>query len=149
MKRIILVGAIGLVVIIAIAFSSALQMGEKSPIYVSGTVEISPELIPEASGITTLFIILHDASSQMPMPFGAMKERLSADFTKPYSFKITKEGMMMMNPDAAIPPYFRVKARLDKDGVAGADQPGDLVGSLENVKSGSSSVTIKIERKIP
>lgn len=143
-----LVGALGLVIIIAIALSSALQMGEKSPIYAAGTVELAPELVTDAQGISTLFIILHDAESGMPMPFGAMKERLSSDLTASYAFKITKEQLMMMNPNAPVPGTFRLKARLDKDGVAGADQPGDLVGSVENIQLGSTDVIIRIDRKV-
>lgn len=143
-----LLGALVLIVIVAIALSSALQMGEKSPIYAAGTVEIAPELLSDAQGIGTLFIILHDAESSMPMPFGAVKERLSKDFQGNFAFTITKEQMMMMNPNAVVPHAFRVKARLDKDGVAGADQPGDLVGSLDSIPTGSTDVVIRITRKV-
>jgi hypothetical protein len=84
----------------------------------------------------------------MPMPYGAMKEHLDADLSKPINFALTKEKMQIMRPDSALPKYMRVKVRFDKDGLAGPDQPGDLVGVLEHVSFGTSGVLVKIQQKI-
>ncbi len=45
-----------------------------------------------------------------------------------------------------MPPQFRLKARLDADGAGGMDQPGDLVGEVSQVASGSRDVVITINR---
>jgi hypothetical protein len=42
----------------------------------------------------------------------------------------------------------RVKVRFDKDGMGGADQPGDLVGIVEHVQFGADNVRLKIQQKI-
>lgn len=141
--------AVGLVaVVIVFAFVTALDMGERSPIYAGGQIELSPDLARDAQGINTLFIIVNDPASPMPMPLGAVKERLDSDFTGSFSFTLTKEKMIMMNPDAPMPKVLRLKARLDKDGVAGVDQPGDLVGIIDSVNLGDSNVLIRIDRRI-
>ncbi len=148
MKRIAWLGGLIFFVIIGFALYSAMDTGVKSPILAEGTIELTPELAGSAQGITTLFIIINDADSPRPMPYGAVKEHLSADFTQPFTFTLTREKMTMMNPDAPLPQNMRLKARLDRDGVAGVDQPGDLVGIVDGVKFGGSGVTLRIDRRI-
>jgi hypothetical protein len=148
MKRITLIGilVVGLVALFAIL--TALNTGEKSPIYVAGTVELPGEMRADAEGIRTMFVSIFDEESQMPMPYGAMKEYLPDDLSKPIEFALTKEKMQIMNPNARMPRYMRVKVRFDKDGMAGADQPGDLVGIVEHVQFGAENVRLKIQQKI-
>lgn len=148
MKGLKWVGVIVILGVIAIALYSALDQGEKSPIFAAGTVELSPELQGDATGMQTMFVTVFDEESPMPMPYGAMKEHLPADFSQPVTFLITKEKLMVMNPDAAQPKRLRVKVRLDKDGVAGPDQPGDLVGIVEHVPFGERNAAVKISQKI-
>ena len=40
----------------------------------------------------------------------------------------------------------KVKARLDKDGSAGPDQPGDIVGMSQVVKRGSTNIKIVLDQ---
>ena len=47
------------------------------------------------------------------------------------------------------PKKMRVKVRLDKDGVAGRDQPGDIVGQVEHIVFGADNVNVKLETKVP
>lgn len=148
MKRITLIGIILLALVAIIAISVAISTGEKSPIYVAGTVELPSEMRAEAEGIQTMFVTVFDEESPMPMPYGAMKERLPADLTQPIEFSLTKEKMQIMNPDSRMPRYMRVKVRFDKDGMGGADQPGDLVGIVEHVQFGADNVRLKIQQKI-
>lgn len=148
MKRIMWLGGFGIVVIMALAFYLALDMGQKSPIYAAGRIELDPALARDAQGIATLYIIVNDPASPMPMPLGAVKERLEGDFSGSIPFFLTKEKMIMMNPDAPMPQVLRLKARLDMDGLAGMDQPGDLVGIIEGVNLGASDLTIRIDRRI-
>ena len=74
-----------------------------------------------------LYVVVYDMDSPMPMPYGAMKERLDSPATAGVFFPltITKEKLMVMNPNRPVPQRMRLKARLDKDGNAGMDQPGD------------------------
>lgn len=148
MKRITLIGilVVGLVALFAIL--AALNTGEKSPIYVAGTVELPGEMRADAEGIRTMFVTIFDEETQMPMPYGAMKEYLPDDLSKPIEFALTKEKMQIMNPNARMPRYMRVKVRFDKDGMGGADQPGDLVGIVEHVQFGAENVRLKIQQKI-
>ena len=141
------VGAVALIIVVA--FVTALSEGERSPVFVSGHVEIAPELQNDARGFRTLFVIINDQESPMPMPLGAMKEHPPEDPSKPWAFLVTKESLMMMNPDAPLPRNLRVKVRFDMDGRAGPDEPGDLVGIVENVPFSTTDLVIKVDRKIP
>ncbi|MCX6129020.1 MAG: hypothetical protein NTX25_08150 [Proteobacteria bacterium] len=122
----------------------------ESPIYAAGQVEIPTEFVADAGGVGTMFIIIFDEDSPMPMPYGAMKEHLNQDLKldQPIAFSLTKEKLQIMRPDAALPKYLKVKVRFDKDGVAGPDQPGDLVGIAEHVAFGTTNLQLKIQHKI-
>ena len=52
------------------------NFGEKSPLIASGSVHIEASLEEQAVGLRTLYITVFDQNSPMPMPFGAMKEKL-------------------------------------------------------------------------
>lgn len=131
------------------AIATAALLGERSPIIAAGTIEITDELVGDAKGLSELFIIVYDEKSQQPMPYGALRYRLD---TPPegefFTFVITPDNLQRMIPDAPIPESIRLKARLDVDGRAGLDQPGDLVGEISQTASGSSGVSLKIDRKI-
>lgn len=147
MKKLISVGVVFILGIIAFAMYSAFDQGEKSPVYVEGEIILPEALRADAMGIQTLFIIVYDEASPMPMPFGAQKESVPVDLSKPIPYLVTKEALRTMNPDAPAPQMMRVKVRLDKDGVAGPDQPGDLTGEVTGVKFGTSRQTIEISKK--
>ena len=128
---------------ILFALYAAVQTGEKSPIMASGTVQLSPDLTKNALGMRTVFIVVYDANSPMPMPFGAMKERIEENAEGEFlSFHITKERISQMNPSAATPKSMRIKVRLDQDGMGGMDQPGDITGSVNDVAFGATDVKI-------
>ena len=152
MKKIHVVGGIIILITIVIGVATALKTGEKSAIYVSGRVLLDPALVEKADGIRTLYLILYDADSTVPMPYGAVRERLSESMREGsgYNFLITKEKIQTMRPDAQhFPPKnLRVKARLDKDGRAGRDQPGDLTGMVGQVPLGTTDVELKISQYI-
>lgn len=147
MRRITLIISVLILVIVAVAIFTAMKMGEQSPVYLAGRVRLSENLKEKAKGIRTLYLVIYDTESQMPMPFGAMKENLSSDAAGSFhEFLMTKERIQLMNPRGQhVPKFFRVKARLDLDGAAGMDQPGDLTGSLAKVAFGSEELTIVID----
>lgn len=143
--------------VLAVLMGVALvQMGEASPVYASGKIALDESLADKAKGIRILYLVVYDADSPMPMPYGAMKERLEEDAVSGefFDFMITKEKLqvMMARDDpmamAAHPKNIRVKVRLDKDGLAGMDQPGDLTGSTGPMAFGAENVTIKIDQYV-
>jgi len=150
MKNVKLLGAAIVIISMAIALVMAIRMGEKSPIYVSGTISLEQGLEDRARGINTLYIIVYDAESQMPMPYGAVRKRLSEPATPGAfrEFSITREKLQLMNENLPSPRYMRIKARLDLDGIAGMDQPGDLTGEVERVVFGSEGVDIHIDHYV-
>jgi hypothetical protein len=52
-----------------------------------------------------------------------------------------------MNPNAPLPEKIRIKARLDRDGIGGQDQNGDLTGELSDVAIGSKDIILQINKK--
>ena len=149
MKKIVLFAVLGLVAVAGIAIFSASEHGEKSPFFARGNIELDPSLVEDADGISTLYVVVYDMDSPMPMPYGAMKERLDSSATAGVFFPltITKEKLRVMNPNRPVPQRMRLKARLDKDGNAGMDQPGDLTGEISGINFGESNVTILINSK--
>jgi hypothetical protein len=135
---------------IGVAIATAYNFGEKSPIYLSGNISLAEELISKADGVDTLFITLFDANSPRPMPYAAMRERISGPIQGQFfNFMITPERIQVMNPSAQVPKSFRIKARLDRDGQGGMDQSGDLTGELDGVPLGAQDVAITIGQEVP
>ncbi len=103
-------------------------------------VTVEDKVAKAATGVRTLYVIVYDSESKMPMPYGAMKVDLKAD-AKGSIFKgdLTTANVQRMNPQAPFPKTIRLKARLDKDGNAGMDQPGDVVGKAVGIKVGDNA----------
>lgn len=142
---------IGIFLLILLAvFLIARNFGVKSPIIVSGQVALSDELAEQASGFETLFIIIYDAESNMPMPYGAYKDKVKAINSGVVldNFIITREKLQIMFPDLPLPKRLNVKVRLDRDGVAGRDQEGDLTGRVDNIALGTENIKLIIDNKI-
>ena len=137
------------VLIVGGCIGAALFFGETSPLVAKGRVKLVPTLVAQAKGARTLFLIVRDAESPMPMPWGAMSVTLNKDVTEDvYEFTLTRDNLRVMNTAAQPPKNLILKARLDMDGMGGADMPGDLTGSVSGVAFGSSDVTITIDNLI-
>ncbi len=149
MKKLGLVGVLVILVVIVVAIVSAGKMGETNHAYAKGKVVLTDDLKTAAKGVHTLFIIA--LGPDRPMPLGALRTTLSKDASGDvYDFVMTKDNMMMMGMGGGeFPETFRLKARLDVDGGAGPDQPGDLVGEIASVQRGQDGLEIKIDRLIP
>jgi hypothetical protein len=103
-------------------------------------ITVDDKVAKNAAGVRTLYVIVYDNESKMPMPYGAMKIELKADAKGSiYKGDLTTANVQRMSAQAALPKSIRLKARLDKDGSAGMDQPGDVVGKLDNVKVGDAA----------
>jgi hypothetical protein len=139
---------IGIAVIVGLAIATAGKMGTTSHAHVRGKIVLDDSLKEYARGLDTLFVIVYDVNQPMP-PYGALKKTLTADAEGAfYDFILTEDRMQVMQMGQPFPAEVRLKARLDQDGAAGADQPGDLVGEIANVKKGSTDIVITISQKI-
>ena len=137
------------VLVIGAVVGAAFFFGETSPLIASGRVKLAPTLIEQAKGIRTLFIIVRDADSPMPMPWGAMSTTLSKEIGEDvYQFTLTQDNLRVMNRGGDLPKKLIIKARLDVDGMGGVDMPGDLTGSVSDIPFGSKDVTITINNLI-
>ena len=138
-----------LTLVIAACIGAAFFFGETSPVIAEGKIILKPELEAQAQGMRTIYIIVKDPSSPMPMPYGAMATTISSDPKGTVmTFKLTKDNLSVMNAAAEHPAKITVKARLDMDGMGGPDTPGDISGVVESVDWGSQGLTITLDNLI-
>jgi hypothetical protein len=143
-QKFLLFGVGFLVVGLAIIF--AFVFGERSPVIAEGVIKLPPHLVSQAQGMRTLYIIVKDANqpASMPMPWGAFITTLPSEPTGDvYHFLLTKDNMRVMG-GGETPLKINIKARLDLDGLGGADQPGDITGHIEHVNSGAKGLEINL-----
>jgi hypothetical protein len=139
----VVVGIVGAVILAAGKFA------DQPTIFARGDIALASELIDKAKGIETLFIVVFDADNPMPMPYGAMRDKITLSGTSQISdFILTPERLQIMRPDAPVPKNFRLKVRLDRDGQAGPDQPGDLVGQIDRVAYGTDNIHLSITQVV-
>ena len=138
-----------LTLVIAACIGAAFFFGETSPVIAEGKIVLKPELEAQGQGMRTVYIIVKDPSSPMPMPYGAMATTISSDPKGTVmTFKLTKDNLRVMNEAATHPSKITLKARLDMDGLGGPDTPGDIVGVAENIDWGTQGLTITLENLI-
>lgn len=138
-----------LTIVIAACVGAAIFFGQTSPVIAEGQVILKPEFDAQAQGMRTMFIIVRDPSSPIPMPYGAMVTTITNDPTgNVLNFKLTKENLRVMSDASTLPKKINIKARLDMDGLGGSDQPGDIVGVVENVDWGATNLTIALDQLV-
>lgn len=146
-ERRILLAALTLV--IAACIGAAIFFGQTSPVIAEGKIILKPDFDAQAQGMRTLYVIVRDPASAMPMPYGAMATTLTSDPAGTVlNFKLTKENLRVMAESAGHPQKITIKARLDMDGLGGADQPGDIIGFIENVEWGARNLTIALDQLV-
>jgi hypothetical protein len=147
LKNIGIAVGVGTLLIIGIAIFFAGQMGEKEKFYAKGTVVLADDLKDAAKEIETLFIVVSDVNRPRP-PYGAAKRRIDKGSSGTIlEFVLTNDNIQKMQ-EIPWPAQFKLKVRLDRDGMGGMDQPGDLVGELTNLKPGADNLEIRISQKI-
>ncbi len=147
MKKVGLFVGLGIVVIIIIAALMAGKMGETSYAFAKGEIILDESLLESAARASTLYIII--SGTDRPMPFGAFRKTITlAPGKDVYKFVLTKDNIQAMQDISTWPNEIKLKARLDLDGAAGPDQPGDLVGELYPVTLGSKDLVLKIDRLV-
>lgn len=146
-ERRLLLGALTLV--IAACIGAAFFFGETSPVIAEGKIILSNELESQSQGMRTLYIIVRDPNSPMPMPYGAMSTTLTSDPKGTVmTFKLTKDNLRIMNASAEHPKTILIKARLDMDGMGGADTAGDITGTLDNVTWGAQDLHLTLDHLV-
>lgn len=146
-QRLVLLGVLTLV--IAASIGAAFFFGETSPVIAEGKITLKPELDAQAQGMRTVYIIVRDPASPMPMPYGAMATTIDADPSGTVmTFKLTRDNLRIMSASGAHPASITIKARLDMDGMGGADQAGDITGVVENIPWGSRGISINLDQLV-
>ena len=111
-------------------------------------VKVADQVAPKGAGIRTLYITLYDADAAQPRPYGAMKVDLNKDASGTvFKGTLDDNNIMLMGAGSNAPAALKIKARLDKDGSAGPDAAGDLVGIADKVKVGGN-VVITIDKAL-
>ena len=147
MKKVGLIVGLGIVVVIIVAAMMAGKMGETTYAFAKGKIILDESLIEPAAKASTLYVII--SGMDRPMPFGAFRKSMtSAPGKDVYDFVLTKDNIQAMQDISTWPNEIKLKARLDLDGSAGPDQPGDLVGELYPVTLGSKDLVLKINRLV-
>jgi hypothetical protein len=134
---------------VLLALAAPVARAEAAKPFAEVEVKLDDEkLAAKGAGVHTLYITLYDAASQAPRPYGAIKVDLTKDAAKGTIYKGTldQSNVMVMGGGAA-PAKLRIKAKLDKDGSAGPDSPGDLVGTADGVALGGKAV-VTIDKAI-
>ena len=110
---------------------------------IAGHVIIDPGLAPKVSPTDVLFVIVRRPGNA-PRPLAAKR----IDHPQfPVAFEITNKDMMIEGSE--LRGMVDVIARLDKDGMAGPAQPGDLEGRFEKNPTlpGATNIEIVINKE--
>ncbi len=118
----------GIIGLAAVAAYMGLAHGCEAPnaqSTIAGRVTVAPELASKISPTDTLFVIVRRPGGQ-PRPV-AVKRIDGPKF--PVTFEITAADVMVQGTE--LRGMVDVVARVDKDGMAGQPQPGDLEGQYD------------------
>lgn len=138
MKTILILSLISLA---ACSSSNKQKSLEHHPPVVSGEIQIAPALEQKAAKGATLYIIAKSAAGGPPV---AVKKMNVDSF--PLSFELMPQDMMMQQ-GMSLDVNLIVTARIDKDGIAGPAEPGDLEGkTTQAVPLGTKEIKIKIDK---
>jgi len=107
---------------------------------VAGTITVDPKLAKKISPTDTIYIM---AKQGMGPPLAVKKV---AAGQLPLSFELGPSDVMMQG--MPFEGEVTIVARVDKDGMAGPPQPGDLEGKTSQpVRVGDQSVAVKIDKR--
>jgi hypothetical protein len=116
---------------------------EKAEIFLSGTIDLAPELREKADPLAVIFVMARTPEGRL----GAVK-KLLPPFQYPLAFELTAQDLMIPGMDfhGEILPG----ARLDADANANPPQPGDILGVSDpkNVSLGTRNVKILLNQVV-
>lgn len=125
---------VGVVLLLGIVYT-AMNFAEKPDIVVRVVPTLSEQVKSLATHHDVVYVTLFDETS--PMPYAAMREVINVKSDgKVRDILVTLEKIQVMNSSRPRPASLRVKVRLDADGSAGPDQPGDITGEVTGIKWG-------------
>jgi len=110
---------------------------------VKGRVELSPALKARVAPTDTIFILARAAGGP-PMPLAAKRARVS---DLPMDFSLDDSDAVMPTQTISSAKSLIVEARISKSGDA-KSQPGDLTGSVAQVKPGAKGLRITIDKVV-
>jgi len=111
---------------------------------ISGTVQISADLVAHTAPGTTLFIYATDGTTPGP-PLAVLRLRVDR---WPVSFVLDDADAMIPGRNLSASKIVQLEARISPSGEA-LPRPGDLIGNLANVDPHTThAVNISINRKI-
>ncbi|GEM_PF-3197225 len=112
------------------------------PFRIAGFVDIDPLLRPRLKSSDVLFVIA--AEPGRPRPVAALRV---FPVSLPYMYTLGPRDRVMGQEPLRPGSRFIVSARIDRDGQAGAPQPGDLIGEYaqEPVASPARDVNVLID----
>jgi len=116
------------------------KYGRVSASFMEMNVELAPELADQGQGARTLFFIFYKETEPSSKVWVAYREQLEGPLVESRKFVFNKEKIQLYRDNWQAPDEFRGKIRLDLDGFAGPDQPGDIIGWLPMQPIGSSVI---------
>lgn len=136
----------GIILLAGIAAWMGLAHGCEQPQgsgVIAGQVNIDPQLASKVTATDVLFVIVRRPGAS-PRPL-AVKRIDNPQF--PVAFEITNKDMMIEGSE--LRGMVDVIARLDKDGMAGPVQPGDLEGRFDKNPTlpGATNLEIVINKE--
>lgn len=141
-----ILASLSLIVVIIIA---TMQQAVKPEIIAAGELRLGDDLGEFAQGNHTLFIIIYSSDENNRMPLGIIKEPIRiTESGLIRRFSITPDKVERMMSRDPIPSNFKLKGRIDRDGMGGPDQPGDIVAITKNINYGSEEVILTFDQKI-
>mgnify|MGYP006280105947 CR=1 FL=1 len=120
----------------AIIVGVAANFADEPKIIARANIKISDDIKSLATHHSTLFVTVFEGDN--PMPYGAMREPITVNSEGGLrQIVLTEEKLMVMDSSRPRPERMRIKVRLDADGSAGPDQPGDITGQISGIEWGS------------
>ena len=134
---------VGIVLLAGVAaWQGILHGGKEAGGAISGTVAIDPALASQIAPTDVLFVIVRRPSGP-PRPLAALR----IEHPKfPQAFEVTNADVIL--PGSELKGMVAITARLDKDGVAGPAQPGDIEGEFAKnpTMAGAKGIEIVLNR---
>jgi cytochrome c-type biogenesis protein CcmH len=118
--------------------------GAATPVATRGRIEIAPALKAQAAPSDTVFIVARETGGG-PMPLAAKRARV-ADL--PMDFSLDDGDALMPTRPLSSAKSVQIEARISKSGDA-KSMPGDLSGSVGQVKPGAKNLRISIDKVVP
>lgn len=146
MKRILL---LSLMVVLSMGSQACSKKGPPGEaeklgnILVSGTIELDPKFTDRIGPLTALYVIARGPDGKI-----VAVKKIGGPFEFPVGFSLEPQDQML--GPSPWPEQFSLKVRLDQDGIANQEAPGDLIGTpkAQLIKRGAKQVQVRIDREI-